>query len=123
MQIKPKDIKVSKHYWNSVFQNTECEVILRNVVKQQRKANPEEWTPFTWEDYKAFCTHNVSYKEQQVLNAFAKGGKPVWNTSAYLTSGWLNYDEETAQYSLSEKLIKMCYESWPEEETTSEDNE
>lgn len=50
-----------------------------------------EWTPFSWEDYKKFCTHGASDIERNVLDAFVNGGKPVLRTSATLTPGWLDY--------------------------------
>ena len=88
----PKEIRTNHDFMNSVFQNSECETILRNIILLQKEANPEAWTPFSWGDYKAFCTHNVTDKEKGVLDAFVNGGKPVWNTSAYLSAGWLDFD-------------------------------
>jgi len=89
----------------SDFQNSECETILSNVIKQQRRANPEQWTPFTWDDYKAFCSHNVTETERDVLNAFVNGGKPAWNTSCYLEPGWFNFQD--GAYSVGERTIEM----------------
>lgn len=100
----PKQIATSD-FMGSVFQNSECETILRNIVMLQKKANPEKWTPFSWEDYKAFCTHSVSDVEKRVLVAFVNGGKPVWNTSAYLSAGWLDFDG--VNYSFTPKMIEM----------------
>jgi hypothetical protein len=48
MNIKPKSINARDGFWNSPFQNSECETILRNVVMQQKKADLDNWTPFTW---------------------------------------------------------------------------
>ncbi len=104
-------IQVStKNFMGSVFRNTECEIILRNIIMQQKAANPDEFTPFSWEDYTNFCTHNVTETERGVLNAFVNGGKPVWNTSARLESGWLNYND--GFYSLSDKMIQMLKENY-----------
>ena len=81
----PKEIRTDHDFADSIFNNFECEVILRNIILLQ-KANPEAWTPFSWDDYKAFCTHNVSESERGVLDAFTNGGRPVYNTSAVLSA-------------------------------------
>ena len=104
--VRPADIKTNS-FMNSVFQNTECEVILHNIVLMQKKLNPENWTPFSWQQYKDFCTHSVSNDEQDVLEAFVRGGKPTWNTSAYLQPGWLSFDKETNKYFFTDKMINM----------------
>lgn len=101
----PKNIRTNHDFMGSVFQNSECETILRNIVMLQKKANPEAWTPFSWDEYKAFCTHKVTEEERGVLNAFTNGGKPVWNTSAYLQPGWLDFDGQ--KYSFTPKMIEM----------------
>jgi len=113
MQLPPSKIS-TEHYRSSPFENSECETILRNVVMQQRAANPEQWTTFTWEQYKAFCTHNVGENERGVLNAFVNGGKPVLNTTAYLAAGWMMFDDKTGQYHLTAKTIEMLSEKYPE---------
>ena len=77
----------------------------------QQKNNPNEWTPFTWDDYKSFCTHNVRDKEKGVLNSFVNGGKPVWNTTTHIKSGWLSFDGE--RYSFTDKMIQMLGEKYP----------
>ena len=108
---QPKDIRTDHWFMGSVFQNSECESILRNIVVMQKKVNPDKWTPFSWEDYKAFCTHDVSDSEKDVLNAFVNGGKPVWNTTAYITKGWLAFDGE--KYRFTPYMIEMLYSVWP----------
>ncbi len=109
MEIQPKHI-AHGNFMGSVFQNSECETILRNIVMLQKSADPEQWTPFTWEQYKDFCTHKVSDAERGVLDAFVKGGKPVWNTSAFLQPGWLDFDG--ANYTFTPKMIEMLYASY-----------
>jgi len=111
MNIKPKHITLKAGFMNSVFGNCESETILRNILMLQKKTNPEAWTPFSWDDYKAFCTHNVTESERGVLNAFVNGGKPVARTTAYLESGWLNFEDE--KYSFSDKMIQMLYDRYP----------
>jgi len=107
----PKDIPVNHSFRNSVFQNSECETILRNIVLLQRKTNPEAWSPFSWEDYKAFCTHRVTESERTVLDVFVNGGKASWNTSTYQQPDWLHFDGEW--YSLTGKMIEMLGRDYP----------
>lgn len=92
-------------FMNSIFQNSECETILRNIVMLQKSSDPSEWTPFSWEDYVEFCTHKVTRLEKSVLDAFVNGGKPVSNTTAYLTPGWLSFQDGC--YSFTGKMIEM----------------
>ena len=114
IMCKPKDISSDHWFMGSVFRNTECEIILRNIVVLQQTANPDEWTPFSWENYKSFCTHEVDEVERGVLNAFVNGGKPVWNTSAYLSPGWLSFDGE--KYSFTDKMIEMLCRDYPKKD-------
>lgn len=90
----------------SPFGNSESELMLANLVAMQKKNNPESWEPFTWEEYVNSCTHRVTYQEKKVLDAMTYGGKPVYNTTAYLSEGWLHFNPETKQYSFSEKLLE-----------------
>ena len=94
----------------SPFGNCESETILANIVLLQKAANPNEWTPFTWEQYKAFCTHNVTESERGVLNAFVNGGKPVLRTSAVLEPGWLKLED--GAYSFTPKMVYMLTEKY-----------
>ncbi len=102
--ITPKQVPTNG-FMNSVFQNSECETILRNIVLLQKAKNPEKWTPFSWKDYKKFCTHNVTDSEQRVLDVFVNGGKSAWNTSTYQQSGWLKFENE--QYHFTDKMLEM----------------
>ena len=106
----PKEIRTDRYFMGSVFRNSECETILRNIVMLQKKANPEAWTPFSWDDYKAFCTHKVTDSEKGVLDAFTNGGKSVWNTSTYQSAGWLDFDG--SKYSFTAKMIDMLSEHY-----------
>lgn len=115
---QPKNIRTNHNFMGSVFQNSECETILRNIVLMQKVQNSDSWQPFTWEQYKAFCSHKVTESERGVLNAFVNGGKPVWNTSASISSGWLAFDG--LRYSFTEKMIEMLAENWAEGVVISE---
>lgn len=76
----------------------------------QKKADPENWTPFSWDEYKAFCTHSVTDSEKRVLDAFVNGGKPAWNTSAYLSAGWLSFEND--KYAFTEQMIQMLADNY-----------
>ncbi len=51
----------------SAFENSETETISENILFIQRKMNLEQWSPFTWEDYKKNCTHQTTESELTVL--------------------------------------------------------
>lgn len=65
----------------------------------------DAWTPFSCDDYRAFCTHRVSAAELHVLNVFVEGGKAVPGTSTYQEPGWLAFDGE--KYSFTPKMISL----------------
>jgi len=91
---KPCEVKTSdrRAFMGSQFRNSETETIARNIILQQQSIDGEKWTPFTWEDYKNFCSHNVTDTELGVIKALASGGKPVWNTTTVLNAGYLEED-------------------------------
>ena len=100
----------TESFIGSVFENSECETILRNIVILQKSKNPHSWTPFSWDDYVEFCTHNVSLGEKRVLDTFVKGGKPASNTSANISGGWLDYVED--KYLFTDKMVSMLGEEY-----------
>lgn len=102
--MKPSDIRTG-NFMGSVFRNAECEQILHNIVLLQKKTSPDQWIPFSWQQYQDFCTHRVTLSEKTVLDTFVNGGKPVTRSSTHISSGWLNFDGE--YYSFSDKMIKM----------------
>jgi len=101
----PINISIETDFSDSVFKNEECEIVLGNLVRMQKSTNELYWTSFTWEDYKNFCTHNVTDRERSVLTAFVNGGKPTSNASADLDGGWLHLED--GNYFFSKKMIKM----------------
>jgi len=107
----PKQIALNHSFMGSVFRNSECETILRNILLLQKNVTPNVWTPFTWEDYKCFCDHNVTESERGVLNCFVNGGKSVSNTSTHQEAGWLELNDGV--YSFTEKMITMLGENYP----------
>lgn len=96
---------MSVNLMGSDFQNSECETVLRAVIIIQKRKNPDQWEPFTWEQFCERCDHNPSSDEKQVLDALVNGGKPVWNTSCYLQPGWFTF--ENGAYMIGERTIQM----------------
>ncbi len=105
--LKPKETKGIQMI-GSVWRSSETESIVRNLLFVQRLMNPEEWSPFSEEDYRKYCTHNVSGAEIGILNALVEGGKPVWNTTAYLQPGYLEVVDE--KYVLTDKMLVEIYQ-------------
>ena len=108
--VLSKDIKTNHWFMGSVFGNSECETILRNIVVMQKQLSPEKWIPFSWNDYKSFCSHDVTEDERDILMAFANGGRAHQNV--YVDAGWLQFDG--AYFSFTEKMIQYLAEKWPE---------
>ena len=108
--VSPKQIRTNHEFMNSVFRSSECETVLRNIIMLQKKKNPDEWTPFSWDEYKEFCTHSATNFEKDILNAFVNGGKPIRYSSAYLSPGWLDFDG--TNYSFTEKMVNMLSEQY-----------
>lgn len=70
--IKPSD--VVKPLLDTVWQNTEKEVVASNICKLSRFKNGDDWKPFTWEDYVSFCSHLATLSERAILDGFAEVG-------------------------------------------------
>jgi len=101
--LKPKHIDIKQRFMGTSFQNSETETIVRNICIIQKKLNPNEWTPFSWEDYKKLVTHSASSSELGVLEALVNGGRPVWNTGAWLNPGYLLKEDD--KYVITPKLL------------------
>jgi len=104
--FNPNQINISRPFMGSVWQNSETETIARNVVVIQQKLDGTKWTPFTWEQYKAGCSHNVTVAEREVLEALVHGGRPATFTSAILQPGYLTKDAD-GKYSVTEKFVDV----------------
>ncbi len=102
-RLAPKDFPLSVSFMDSEFQNIEAERVARNIVVIQQKMNPDQWTPFSYDNYKEHCTHKVSDDEKVVLDAFVNGGKPIWNTKAFLQPEYLKF--ESGLYFVTQKFL------------------
>ena len=107
----PKEIRTNHGFIGSVFGLAECEIMLRNILLLQQQVNPDAWTPFSWCQYKAFCTHLVPDEAKLVLDAFVSGGRPVWNSPVFVSGGWLRFDG--THYHFTEKMIDMLAKDYP----------
>ena len=95
-------------FMGSKWRNSETEAIACNICYVQRQMDLEKWTPFTWEDYKSHCAHQVTDTEKGVLEALVNGGKPVWNTSARLEPGYLVKKDD--HYEVTEKFLNVIHQ-------------
>lgn len=100
------DVRDEFRLMGSAWQNTETEVIARNIVLLQQHMDPKRWTPFSWEQYVQYCQHRVSEAERGVLEALTHGGRPVWNTSAHLQPGYLAKGADDC-YRVTPKFIEV----------------
>jgi len=103
--ITPNDIDTSGGFFASGFHSIEAETISRNLMVMMQDAG--EWKPFTWEEYKDFCSHNVTDSEREVLDLFVKGGTYRDNIGGHttITGGCL---KKTGQkYEITDKMITM----------------
>lgn len=110
--IKPSDIDVNHWFMGSVFRSSECETILRNIVCLQRKH--QKFTPFSWDDYKSFCTHSISADEKTILDSFVDGRYISYKISNAAGGGYLEMKGD--KYVFTSKLIHYLYLQWPEKQ-------
>ncbi len=66
MIISPHDIDITNGLWSTEFNNCERETIAENIVFISRPF--DKFVPFTWEEYKERCTHEVTDKEKHYLD-------------------------------------------------------
>lgn len=110
--IKPSEIAINHWFMGSVFRNSECETILRNIVCLQRQH--KKFVPFSWDDYKKFCTHNVSVDEKTILDSFVDGRYISYKISNSAGGGYLEVKGD--KYVFTDKLIHYLYSQWPEKQ-------
>lgn len=78
-KIKPSD--VTKMIFDTVWENSEKETVATNILELARDQKGDEWKPFTWEDYVAYCSHEVDDDEEEVLDEFVSTGYLSKDTS------------------------------------------
>ena len=70
--VKPSE--VVEELMDTVWQNTEKEIVATNILKLSRFRNNNRWVPFSWDEYVAFCSHRATLSEQRILDDFAATG-------------------------------------------------
>jgi len=111
--IKPQESAINHWFMGSVFRSSECETILRNIICLQRQF--KKFTPFSWEDYKAFCNHKVSEEEKTILDSFIDGRYINYRISNDAGGGYLDFKD--GKYIFTPKLIHYLYSQWPKKQT------
>jgi hypothetical protein len=71
LAVKPSDFDTKDHFWNSPCKKCELEAVARNIIIISKKIS-DLWLPFSWNDYKKRCSHEVSYGEISILNDFVR---------------------------------------------------
>ena len=112
--MQPKQIASNLWFMGTPFQNSQCESILRNIVVMQKSRNPEEFTPFSWEEYQDFCSHKVTTDERDVLNSFVDGRYINYRITNHAGGGWLKFED--GKYSFTPKLIGYLITDFPAKE-------
>ncbi len=83
--VKPSHIQ-DGGLWDSEWQNTEKEVIARNIVFLSQEID-DVWLEFTWKEYEEMCTHCVSGSEKGVLDDFVEDGYLSRKGAVYKVTG------------------------------------
>ncbi len=78
--IKPSDVK--RPLCGTPWRNGEKETIASNILALAKLAKGNEWNPFTWEDYIAFCEHAVTSGELAILKNFSETGYLTRDTAS-----------------------------------------
>lgn len=71
--VLPSNVDTSSHFWSTDWQNSEKEVVARNIVLISLWGG-DSWSSFTWGEYIERCEHSVSHAEQTTLGKLAGGG-------------------------------------------------
>lgn len=106
--VTPKNVRNSE-FIGSPFGNAQLEMMLSCIVITQFRMNPDAWTPFTWEEYRAKCDHTPRDIEREILEAMVNGGKILFEGgSRYrkVEGGYLTKDND-GRYTITQKLLQV----------------
>jgi hypothetical protein len=108
VRISPRDVYRSR-FIGSVFGDSQMEMFLECFVITQFKANPDAWTPFSWNEYVARCDHKPIDAERRILEAMVNGGEVCLNDMGKqkritIQKGYLT--KEGDRYVIAEPLLK-----------------
>lgn len=107
--ISPRNL-CRAQFVGSSFRDAQLEMLLCCIAITQYKMNPDEWTPFTWDEYVAKCDHKPIETERQLFDAMVGGGKVLLNDAGkpkwvQLEGGHLAKNGDS--YSVTDKLLKV----------------
>lgn len=103
VDFKPIDAKRIRII-GSPFQDSNCEIVLANILLTIQELSPEEWVPFTKDDYCKSVSHSPSNEELRYLDRFIVGGRVQ---DKFIQGGWLTKVGD--EYSLTGKTIKLVF--------------
>ena len=74
LSLRPGQIRIDTHYEDLSFPEEEHEDVVRNIMVVETILSPTEWVPFTFDDYKDQCSHEVETSELDFLMSLASQG-------------------------------------------------
>ncbi len=95
IEVKPSDYNIKKHFYATIWQNCEKEIIARNIVFICRDKMNNEFSPFSWEKYVEYCGHKTTIGEKYILNNL-------------VACGYLDFDEDK-KYRVNEAFIGVIH--------------
>lgn len=108
-EIRPCDVHLSR-FVGSSFGDAQMEMFLQCIAITQFKMNPDQWTPFSWEEYVGKCDHEPIQTELEILDAMVEGGDVVLDDmgipkNIYVDAGYLSKDGD--RYVITSKLLNV----------------
>ena len=102
--MKPSDYEL-KSFCGSNLKSCEAEIILSNIMKML-KGKEDKFLPFTWKEYKKFCSHNVTNYELEVIELLVDGGRyrKIRAGTTWIPGGMLIKKGKT--YSITNYLLE-----------------
>lgn len=73
--IKPENFEHTL-FCPTTLGNSETEEVVGNIIAMQKKTNPNEWTPFSLEEYLESCPSPVPDEEFILKTILVDGGQP-----------------------------------------------
>ena len=103
---KPSDYNLSGSFTGSGFGHSQTETIARNIMLLM-KHKKDQFRPFTWKQYKKFCSHKVTSTELEVIQAMAWFGWVRFGDGSrdYISGGYLDWDRDKETFSVSEFFL------------------
>lgn len=103
-KIKPSAIDISSDLVGSKLRESNKETIAKNIIVNARNSG-DQWSSFSFSEYKATCSHDVSDSERNVLDSL-------------VADGYLSFQED--RYSVKPEFIEALLEFKDTEERRNE---